>query len=113
MKRASSGHEKAAMMRQATRPRLAIAAMLTAIAFAAVGAAHADVKKPGPPLKHGALHGPGSSHNPIVYHPPLHGSGSTHNPIVRHPPLHGAGSTHNPIVVAPDCDDPNTLCRRP
>jgi hypothetical protein len=78
---------------------------------------HQPVHGPGsshnPIVWHPPLHGPGSSHNPIVWHPPVHGPGSSHNPIVWHPPLHGAGSSHNPIVVPPDCNDPNTLCRRP
>jgi hypothetical protein len=72
--------------------------MLTAI-FA--GAAHAGVNKGGTPLKNPAFPGP------------LHGPGSSHNPIVAHPPLHGPGSSHNPIVVPKNCNDPNTVCRRP
>jgi hypothetical protein len=39
---------------------------------------------------------------------------NTIHPIIQHPPLHGAGSNHNPIVVSTrDCNDPNTICRRP
>jgi hypothetical protein len=45
-----------------------------------------------------------------------HGSSpivNTIHPIVHHP-VHGPGSSHNPIVMPPrDCDDPDTLCRRP
>jgi hypothetical protein len=45
-----------------------------------------------------------------------HGSSpivNTIHPIVHHP-VHGPGSSHNPIVVSGrDCDDPDTLCRRP
>jgi hypothetical protein len=62
-------------------------------------AALADVKKGGTIKK--------------VHRHPVHGPGSSHNPIVRHPPLHGAGTSHNPIVVPKDCNDPNTVCRRP
>jgi hypothetical protein len=87
---------------------------VAATALGAGGVAFAKVTKPGSNSgKHPPLHGPGSSHNPIVWHPPLHGPGSSHNPIIQHPPLHGAGSSHNPIVVPPNCNDPNTLCRRP
>jgi len=55
------------------------------------------------------LHGSGgpvkNKKNPIV---------NTIHPIIHHGPLHGAGSSHNPIVVSTrDCNDPNTLCRRP
>ena len=94
---------------------LALAVTLSA------GSVHARVTKPGSNAGDkvlpypGPLHGPGSSHNPIVVtHGPLHGPGSSHNPIVvTHGPLHGPGSSHNPIVVPPDCNDPDTLCRRP
>jgi hypothetical protein len=83
-----------------TRTRLSALAiaMLTATAVCVGNAPHADAKKGGTPVK-----------NPVH---PVHGSGSSHNPIVHHP-VHGAGSSHNPIVVAPNCNDPNTLCRRP
>jgi hypothetical protein len=79
-------------------PSAVAVALLTATAICAGGAVHADIKKGGTPVK-----------NPVH---PVHGPGSSHNPIVRHP-VHGAGSSHNPIVVPPDCNDPNTLCRRP
>jgi hypothetical protein len=55
----------------------------------------------------------GGTNKVLPYPVPVHGPGSSHNPIVRHPPLHGAGSSHNPIVVPKNCDDPNTVCRRP
>ena len=88
------------MITRSKVPALAIAVMLAAAGISLGGAAHADVRKPGgPPAKH--------------HHPVLHGPGSSHNPIVQHPPLHGPGSSHNPIVVNKDCNDPNTLCRRP
>jgi hypothetical protein len=82
-----------------TRGRLAtctLAAMLMAATIPVADADHGATKG-GTPVKHGPLHGPGSSHNPIVHHGPLH----------------GPGSSHNPIVVPKDCNDPNTLCRRP
>ena len=70
---------------------LAVALTLTV----ASGAAHAG--KGGTPVK--------PKKNPIV---------NTIHPIVQHPPLHGAGSSHNPTVVSTrNCNDPNTLCRRP
>ncbi len=86
-----------------TRGRLAastLAAMLMATTASFAGTDHGATKG-GNPVKNPAPHGP------------LHGPGSSHDPIVRHGPLHGAGSSHNPIVVPPDCNDPNTLCRRP
>ena len=82
-----------------TRP-LALALAVTLCAGSVV---HAKVTKPG---QNGGVKNPGING-------PLHGPGSSHNPIVRHPPLHGAGSSHNPIVKPPNCNDPNTLCRRP
>ncbi len=80
-------------------PAVAIALMLTAML---AGAAHAGVTKPG-----------GGSNKVLPFPGPLHGPGSSHNPIVAHGPLHGPGSSHNPIVVPKNCNDPNTLCRRP
>jgi hypothetical protein len=62
---------------------LAIAVALTATTIAASGAAHADGRPGGSPVK--------NPKNPIV---------NTIHPIVRHPPLHGEGSSHNPIVVS-------------
>jgi hypothetical protein len=85
-------------MTMRTGLRAVVIALSAAIAICAVGAALADVRKGGTPVK-----------NPVH---PVHGPGSSHNPIVRHP-VHGAGSSHNPIVVPPNCNDPNTLCRRP
>ena len=78
-------------------------ALALAVMLCGLGTADAKVQKPG---QNGGVKNPG-------IHGPVHGPGSSHNPIVRHPPLHGAGSSHNPIVVAPNCNDPNTLCRRP
>jgi hypothetical protein len=80
-------------------PAVAIVLMVTAMC---AGAAHAGVSKPG-----------GTSVKNPIFSGPLHGPGSSHNPIVLHAPLHGSGSSHNPIVVPPNCNDPNTLCRRP
>jgi hypothetical protein len=75
---------------------VAIAATLIATTLAASGVAQAG-KIGGNPVK--------IKKNPIV---------NTIHPIVHHGPLHGAGSSHNPIVVSTrNCDDPNTLCRRP
>ena len=77
---------------------LALAAALT---LCTGSVAFADVKK-------------GGSSNKIPPYPvPVHGPGTSHNPIVCHPPLHGAGTSHNPIVVPKNCNDPNTVCRRP
>ena len=87
------------MTTRTRRPALAVAAILAAVADCAGGGAHADVNRGGTPVKN--------------RHHPVHGAGSSHNPIVRHGPLHGAGSSHNPIVVPRDCNEPNTLCRRP
>ena len=78
-----------------TLAALAVVATLTAVL--ASGSAYAGVSKPGSgsPVK--------NNKNPIV---------NTIHPIIYHPPLHGPGSSHNPIV-ARDCNDPNTVCRRP
>jgi hypothetical protein len=36
------------------------------------------------------------------------------NKVLPYPvPVHGPGSSHNPIVVPKNCNDPNTVCRRP
>ena len=77
--------------------------MLSVSMLCAASVGRANVTKPGtnPPAKNRG------------FHHPVHGSGSSHNPIVQHGPLHGPGSTHNPIVVPKNCNDPNTLCRRP
>lgn len=97
------------MTSQSKRPAhvigmMPVATMLIAIAVCAGGVASADVKKPGQPAKHGALHGPGSSHNPIVRHPPLHGPGSSHNPIVaaHSKPL----GSHEPHALPLRCEPP-------
>jgi hypothetical protein len=73
---------------------LAIALMLTVT----TGTVHASgVSKGGHPIK--------PKRNPIV---------NTIHPILHHPPLHGEGSSHNPIVASGrNCNDPNTVCRRP
>jgi hypothetical protein len=89
-------------MTKRARLSATVIVMLTATGVCA-GGAWAKVQKPG---------SGGATKNPVIHHP-VHGPGSTHNPIVRHPPLHGAGSSHNPIVVPKNCNDPNTLCRRP
>jgi hypothetical protein len=83
-----------------TRP-LALALAATLCAGSVV---HAKVTKPG-----------GHTNKVHPYPVPVHGPGTSHNPIVRvpHGPLHGAGSSHNPIVVPKNCNDPNTVCRRP
>jgi hypothetical protein len=76
---------------------LAVAATLATLL--ATSGAFAGVSKPGSgsPVK--------NNKNPIV---------NTIHPIIYHPPLHGPGSSHNPIVVSTrDCNDPNTVCRRP
>jgi hypothetical protein len=78
-------------------------ALALAVTLSTGNVVHAGVTKPGSNAGGKVLPFPG----------PLHGPGSSHNPIVAHPPLHGLGSSHNPIVVAPNCNDPNTLCRRP
>jgi hypothetical protein len=80
---------------------IASAATLAATILLATGGAHADGHGGG---GSGSGHGYSPKRSPIV---------NTIHSIVRHPPLHGAGSSHNPIVVAPNCNDPNTLCRRP
>jgi hypothetical protein len=72
-----------------------------AVTLGAGGVVHANVTKGG------------GTHKVLPYPVPVHGPGSSHNPIVRHGPLHGAGSSHNPIVVPKNCNDPNTVCRRP
>jgi hypothetical protein len=72
---------------------LAVAATLTTVL--ASGSAFAGVSKGGTPVK--------NNKSPIV---------NTIHPIIYHPPLHGPGSSHNPIVSR-DCNDPNTVCRRP
>jgi hypothetical protein len=90
-------------MMPTTLARAVAAITLSASMLFAASAGRADVTKPG---------STGSTKNK-THHPPLYGPGSSHNPIVRHPPLHGPGSSHNPIVVTKDCNDPNTLCRRP
>ncbi len=92
------GHRKVARVLSIT-----VVACAFATAFCAGSVALANVTKPGQT---------GSTKNSGLHHP-VHGPGSTHNPIVLHQPLHGAGSSHNPIVVPPNCNDPNTLCRRP
>jgi hypothetical protein len=85
------------LRRRMTRP-LALAVAVTLCAGSVV---HANVTK-------------GGSSNKIHPYPgPVHGPGSSHNPIIHHAPLHGAGTSHNPIVVPKDCNDPNTVCRRP
>lgn len=76
-------------------------ALALAVTLCAAGAVHAKVTKPG------------GSNKVLPYPVPVHGPGSSHNPIVRHPPLHGASTSHNPIVVPKNCNDPNTVCRRP
>jgi hypothetical protein len=75
---------------------VAVAVMLAMTALAS-SAAYAGKPGSGSPVK--------NKKNPIV---------NTIHPIIHHGPLHGAGSSHNPIVVSTrDCNDPNTLCRRP
>jgi hypothetical protein len=84
----------------ARAPRLLVLAL--AATLCAGGAVHANVTKPG------------QNSNKIHPYPvPVHGPGSSHNPIIHHAPLHGAGTSHNPIVVPKNCNDPNTVCRRP
>jgi hypothetical protein len=73
---------------------LAVAATLTTV-LASGSAFAGGVSKGGTPVK--------NNKNPIV---------NTIHPIIYHPPLHGPGSSHNPIVSR-DCNDPNTVCRRP
>ncbi len=87
------------LCRRVTKP-LALAVALTLCAGSVV---QAKVTKPGQ----------NGSNKVHPFPGPVHGPGSSHNPIVRHPPLHGAGSSHNQIVVPKNCNDPNTLCRRP
>ena len=76
--------------------------LAVAVTLCGGGAVHAKVTKPG-----------GSSNKVHPYPGPVHGPGSSHNPIIHHGPLHGAGTSHNPIVVPKNCNDPNTVCRRP
>jgi hypothetical protein len=80
-----------------TRINKLSALAVAATALLATSSAFAGgVSKGGTPVK--------NNKNPIV---------NTIHPIIQHPPLHGPGSSHNPIVVSRDCNDPNTVCRRP
>ena len=80
-----------------TRTNKLSALAVAATALLATSSAFAGgVSKGGTPVK--------NNKNPIV---------NTIHPIIQHPPLHGPGSSHNPIVVSRDCNDPNTVCRRP
>jgi hypothetical protein len=93
--RAIGARKRTSETTMTTRINNLSALAIAATALLATSSAFAGGISKGTPVK--------NNKNPIV---------NTIHPIIQHPSLHGPGSSHNPIVSR-DCNDPNTVCRRP